>query len=108
MIARNELYAKCRRELAGYKQPKDIRFVAFAELPRSTTAKIQCHEVEAWLGREEAIDDRSPSGTNRAGRITASLRHPIRCLLNLLLSSLSEQSAYFKKSSLCFSSRLQI
>ncbi|HZA65327.1 MAG TPA: AMP-binding protein [Geminicoccaceae bacterium] len=60
VIARNderltadELYAKCRRELAGYKQPKDIRFVAFADLPRSTTGKIQRHEVEAWLRRAD-------------------------------------------------------
>jgi acyl-CoA synthetase (AMP-forming)/AMP-acid ligase II len=59
VIARNderltadELHAKCRRELAGYKQPKDIRFVAFADLPRSTTGKIQRHEVEAWLRRQ--------------------------------------------------------
>jgi acyl-CoA synthetase (AMP-forming)/AMP-acid ligase II len=50
-LTADELYARCRRELAGYKQPKDIRFVAFAELPRSTTGKIQRHEVEAWLGR---------------------------------------------------------
>jgi fatty-acyl-CoA synthase len=61
VVARNderltaeELYARCRRELAGYKQPKDIRFVAFADLPRSTTGKIQRHEVEAWLRRTEA------------------------------------------------------
>jgi acyl-CoA synthetase (AMP-forming)/AMP-acid ligase II len=48
-LSADELYARCRRELAGYKQPKDIRFVAFADLPRSTTGKIQRHEVEAWL-----------------------------------------------------------
>ena len=48
-LTADELYARCRRELAGYKQPKDIRFVAFADLPRSTTGKIQRHEVEAWL-----------------------------------------------------------
>jgi fatty-acyl-CoA synthase len=53
-LTADELYAKCRRELAGYKQPKDIRFVAFAELPRSTTGKIQRHEVEAWLQRKDA------------------------------------------------------
>jgi fatty-acyl-CoA synthase len=58
VIARNddslsaeELYAKCRANLAGYKQPKEIRFVAFADLPRSTTGKIQRHEVEAWFKR---------------------------------------------------------
>ena len=56
VIARNddtltaeELLAKCRQQLAGFKQPKEIRFVAFADLPRSTTGKIQRHEVEAWF-----------------------------------------------------------
>ena len=44
-----ELLARCRAELAGYKQPKDVVFVALEELPRSTTGKIQRHEVEAWL-----------------------------------------------------------
>ena len=44
------LYRLCaREELAGYKQPKDVVFVTLAELPRSTTGKIQRHEVEAWL-----------------------------------------------------------
>jgi acyl-CoA synthetase (AMP-forming)/AMP-acid ligase II len=46
-----DLLARCRAELAGYKQPKDIVFVTLAELPRSTTGKIQRHEVEAWLRR---------------------------------------------------------
>ena len=44
-----DLLARCRAELAGYKQPKEIVFVTLAELPRSTTGKIQRHEVEAWL-----------------------------------------------------------
>jgi fatty-acyl-CoA synthase len=59
VIARNderltaeELHAACRQQLAGYKQPKEIRFVAFADLPRSTTGKIQRHEVEAWFKSE--------------------------------------------------------
>jgi fatty-acyl-CoA synthase len=65
-LTADELYARCRRELAGYKQPKDIRFVAFADLPRSTTGKIQRHEVEAWLRQEEASDGRSGSGAGRA------------------------------------------
>jgi fatty-acyl-CoA synthase len=46
-----ELLAACRAELAGYKVPKEIVFVTLAELPRSTTGKIQRHEVEAWLGK---------------------------------------------------------
>ncbi len=48
-----ELLARCRAELAGYKQPKDIVFVALADLPRSTTGKIQRHELEARF-RERA------------------------------------------------------
>jgi acyl-CoA synthetase (AMP-forming)/AMP-acid ligase II len=44
-----DLLGRCRAELAGYKQPKSIHFVAFDQLPRSTTGKIQRHEVEAWL-----------------------------------------------------------
>ena len=46
-----DLLARCRAELAGYKQPKEIVFVTLAELPRSTTGKIQRHEVEARLRR---------------------------------------------------------
>jgi acyl-CoA synthetase (AMP-forming)/AMP-acid ligase II len=48
-----ELHHRCRAELAGYKQPKEIVFVTLGELPRSTTGKIQRHEVEAWLRRRE-------------------------------------------------------
>ena len=44
-----ELTARCREALAGYKQPRAIRFVTFAELPRSTTGKIQRHLVEKWF-----------------------------------------------------------
>ncbi len=39
----------CRRSLAGYKRPKEVYFVAFESFPRSTTGKIQRHEVEKWL-----------------------------------------------------------
>ncbi|NKB55150.1 MAG: AMP-binding protein [Alphaproteobacteria bacterium] len=42
----------CREALAGYKQPKQIRFIALDDLPRSTTGKIQRHEVEKWLTAE--------------------------------------------------------
>jgi len=47
------LEARCRGRLAGYKRPKEIRFVALADLPRGTTGKIQRHEVEAWLARQD-------------------------------------------------------
>jgi len=43
------LTALCRAELAGYKQPKGIRFIGFDEFPRSTSGKIQRHELEKLL-----------------------------------------------------------
>lgn len=40
----------CRAQLAGYKMPKEIRFVELSSFPRSSTGKIQRHEVERqWL-----------------------------------------------------------
>jgi acyl-CoA synthetase (AMP-forming)/AMP-acid ligase II len=44
-----EVEALCRRELAAYKRPKDVRFVAFDDLPRSTSGKILRHEMEKRL-----------------------------------------------------------
>ena len=44
-----ELIASCRVGLAGYKQPKAITFIRPEDLPRSTTGKIQRHEVEKWV-----------------------------------------------------------
>jgi fatty-acyl-CoA synthase len=43
------LHARCRAELAGFKQPKQIRFVALAEFPRSASGKVQRHELEKLL-----------------------------------------------------------
>jgi acyl-CoA synthetase (AMP-forming)/AMP-acid ligase II len=43
------LYALCRAQLAGYKQPKDIRFIAFDAFPRSASGKVQRHELEKLL-----------------------------------------------------------
>jgi acyl-CoA synthetase (AMP-forming)/AMP-acid ligase II len=45
-----DLYRRCRRDLAGYKQPKDIVFIAASEFPRSASGKIQRHELEKRLG----------------------------------------------------------
>jgi acyl-CoA synthetase (AMP-forming)/AMP-acid ligase II len=44
-----DIYRRCRRELAGYKQPKEIYFIAASELPRSASGKIQRHELEKRL-----------------------------------------------------------
>jgi fatty-acyl-CoA synthase len=41
----------CRRDLSSYKRPKDIIFIDEADLPRSTTGKVQRHELEARLER---------------------------------------------------------
>lgn len=41
--------AICRAALAGYKRPREVHFVAFDDLPRSTTGKIVRHEVERRL-----------------------------------------------------------
>ncbi len=38
-----------RVQLAAYKRPKEIHFVAFEAFPRSTTGKVQRGEVEGWL-----------------------------------------------------------
>ena len=48
-LTADDLSSQCRKALAGYKQPKQIRFVGLDDLPRSTTGKIQRHEVEKWL-----------------------------------------------------------
>lgn len=44
-----DLYRRCRRELAGYKQPKEIHFIGPEEFPRSASGKIQRHELEKRL-----------------------------------------------------------
>jgi acyl-CoA synthetase (AMP-forming)/AMP-acid ligase II len=41
------LHARCRAELAGFKQPKRIRFIALDAFPRSASGKVQRHELEA-------------------------------------------------------------
>ena len=47
-----QILSRCRRDLAGYKQPKEVRFIAFDDLPRSTSGKIQRHALEASLAEE--------------------------------------------------------
>ncbi len=44
-----DIHERCRKHLAGDKQPKKVRFVALADLPRSTSGKIQRHALEARL-----------------------------------------------------------
>jgi acyl-CoA synthetase (AMP-forming)/AMP-acid ligase II len=49
------MLAMCRGRIANYKLPKEVRFVAEAELPRSTTGKIKRHELEARLAAEAEL-----------------------------------------------------
>ncbi|HVZ06295.1 class I adenylate-forming enzyme family protein [Rhodopila sp.] len=48
-LTEDDLVLLCRTSLAGYKRPKAVRFVALDDLPRSTTGKIQRHELEKRL-----------------------------------------------------------
>lgn len=48
-MAQAELVELCRRELASYKRPREFRLIAFNEFPRSTSGKVQRHELERLL-----------------------------------------------------------
>jgi fatty-acyl-CoA synthase len=48
-VTEAELVDMCRRDLAGYKRPRQFRFIDFADFPRSTSGKVQRHELEARL-----------------------------------------------------------
>jgi fatty-acyl-CoA synthase len=50
-LTEQDLITACRAALAGYKRPKAVHFVDIDALPRSTTGKIQRHELEKWLLR---------------------------------------------------------
>ena len=45
-VPEREIYELCRQELAGYKKPKELRFIEFEDFPRSASGKIQRHELE--------------------------------------------------------------
>ncbi|MBI2156079.1 MAG: AMP-binding protein [Candidatus Rokubacteria bacterium] len=67
-----DLLARCHAALAGYKQPKDIVFVTLDELPRSTTGKIQRHQVEAWLRQRPAAPGGRSAASRQAGPLPLS------------------------------------
>ena len=48
-LTEDDLRTRCRAELAGYKQPKEIHFIALDAFPRSVTGKVQRHELEKRL-----------------------------------------------------------
>ena len=39
----------CRTNLASYKRPKEVYFIKLSEFPRSTTGKVQRHDLETRL-----------------------------------------------------------
>jgi acyl-coenzyme A synthetase/AMP-(fatty) acid ligase len=43
------LSALCRANLAGFKQPKEIRFLDHDAFPRNISGKVLRHELEALL-----------------------------------------------------------
>ncbi|WBY03581.1 class I adenylate-forming enzyme family protein [Ramlibacter tataouinensis] len=45
------LQAWCRERLAGYKVPREVRFLEAAAFPRNSTGKIQKNQIEALLAR---------------------------------------------------------
>jgi acyl-CoA synthetase (AMP-forming)/AMP-acid ligase II len=50
-ISTETVLAYCRGRIAGYKLPKEVRFVADDDLPRSTSGKIVRAPLEALLSR---------------------------------------------------------
>ena len=46
-----DLIAVCTGKLASYKLPKEVHFIELDDFPRSTSGKIQRHELEARLRR---------------------------------------------------------
>jgi fatty-acyl-CoA synthase len=48
-VTAEELMSRCCKSLAGYKLPREIRFIELEAFPRSTSGKIQRHVLEGWL-----------------------------------------------------------
>ncbi len=48
-LTEEDLRRRCREQFAGYKQPKEIRFISLEDFPRSASGKIQRHELERRL-----------------------------------------------------------
>ena len=49
-----ELIDLCQKHLAGYKRPREIRFIRFEDFPRSTSGKVQRHVLETRVADEKA------------------------------------------------------
>ena len=52
-VSAEEIVAHCRQYLAGFKCPRDVRF---AELPKTSTGKIQKHVLREQFGSAGAIE----------------------------------------------------
>jgi fatty-acyl-CoA synthase len=50
-VTETQLLELCRRDLASYKRPRQFNFIDFSEFPRSTSGKVQRHELEARLAK---------------------------------------------------------
>jgi len=48
-LSEDDVMALCDSDLSRYKRPRQVILVADADLPRSTTGKIQRHDLEARL-----------------------------------------------------------
>ena len=53
-VTEADLLELCRRDLASYKRPRQFNFIDFSEFPRSTSGKVQRHELEARLAKTSA------------------------------------------------------
>ena len=65
-LSAEALRVRCRAELAGYKQPKGIRFIPYDDFPRNATGKVRRDELE------KRVDGPAPapasSGAGSGGR----------------------------------------
>jgi fatty-acyl-CoA synthase len=56
-LTAEEIFARCRTELAKFKQPKEIHFLPLDAFPRSASGKVQRHELEKLLAHEKDRGD---------------------------------------------------
>lgn len=57
-VRADELLLLCNERLARYKRPREIRFIAFDDFPRSTSGKVQRHVLEDRL-KEQSLGNRT-------------------------------------------------
>jgi acyl-CoA synthetase (AMP-forming)/AMP-acid ligase II len=57
-VTEAHLLELCRRDLASYKRPRQFNFIAFSDFPRSTSGKVQRHELEARLAKASLAEPR--------------------------------------------------